>query len=73
VAPVLVDRGDDVDVALEKQWRGLAATLHPSDEVGASWLALVSRAINLRVAEQAFHELDREVLFAGRVRGVEPD
>ena len=73
VAPVLVDRGDDVDVALEEQRRGLAPTLHPRDEVGAARFAFVSLAFDVRVAEQLFDKLDRKVLFAWRVRGVEPD
>ena len=74
VRPLLVDRGDHVDVALEQERRRLAPALEPSHQVrspGApSRIARSRRQIRL---QNALDQLDGDVLLAWRIGGVELD
>jgi hypothetical protein len=73
MAPVLVDRSDDVDVALKQKRRSLAATFDAGNEIRPAWLALVARVFDMGVGEEPLDQLDRKVLLARRVGGVQPD
>jgi len=71
--PFLVDRRDDVDVALEQQrWR-LFTALDTSDEIGTAGRVFVSRTFDAGALEHPLDQRDSDVLLAWRVGGVQAD
>ena len=71
--PLLVDGGDHVDVAVEKQGRRLAPAGQPGKQVGPVGRFRITLGGNSGVAKQAVDVVDAGQLVAGRVGGVELD
>ena len=69
--PLLARRGDDVDVAVEKQWRVAVVSGQARDEVGSFGVACVQLALDAGSREQAPHVLDALTLRSRRVGRVE--
>ena len=63
--PLLARGRDDVDVAVEEEWRVAVRAGQPRDEVGSLGLARVQLALDSRRREQALHVLDALALVPG--------